>query len=138
MWLNSSFSMNHQRGLCHDNAHLSATSFLIYANPVNSQFRGQLLGIAHRSYPRPSELIGEYEIEWIVGPRKLIFFLGKTGIGHRLLVVDEEADAVRIHLNGIHVPVADLYVCHDIVRGNVFFLDMKRVMGVHSLIGFRI
>lgn len=97
-----------------------------------------MLGIADRAHPCSSKLIGEYQIERIVGPRELIFFLGKTGVGHRLSVVDEETDAIGIHLNSIYVPVADFDICRHIVRGNVLFLKMERVMRVYCLIGFLI
>lgn len=66
---------------------------LVYAHPVYPQFRGQLLGIADGPYPFTAELIGEDEIEGIVGPRELIFLLRESRIGQRLFVVDEETYA---------------------------------------------
>ena len=77
---------------------------LIHSYPVDAKFGRKLGWFAHSAYPFSAKLIGEYNIERIVGPRELVLLFRNTGISKGLLVVDKETNAVGMNLGSIRVP----------------------------------
>ena len=87
----------------------------------------------HRSYPLPAKLIGQNNVEGVLGPRELILLALYPGISHGFLPIDEETDAVGMNLGGIRVPLVHFDFRTDGLLGFVGILDVKRVVRVDRL-----
>lgn len=106
---------------------------LIEAHPVDLHLNGEIGGI-NRTYPVTAELHVEQQIEGLV-EGELTFEVGlDAGIGEGVSVVDEEAEAVGVHLNGKHVIVIRLDGAGGIVRRYAVHLESNSIIGMNSLI----